>query len=121
MLTNRSKSDPELLESVRVWAGLLAAESRGQEWVRASYVVPETILRVARELDALRADGLICLIGCQGIGKSSALMAFHQGIVPGMPRHIDSILLKWRRDQDLHANFGEQSQNIVCISLRVFD
>ena len=95
---------------VRIWASLLPAESRGEGWVRGSYVVPETVVRIARELDIVRADALICLIGSQGVGKSSALMALHQGVVPGLPREHDSILLKWRSGEELYASILENTR-----------
>jgi DNA-binding transcriptional ArsR family regulator len=94
-----------------VWAGLLAGESRGEAWVIGGYAPPATIVRIARELDIVRNGGLICLIGSQGVGKSSALMALSQRIP-------DSIILKWRREQELHTSFLEStrrtSHNYLC-------
>jgi len=89
---------------VRVWAGLLAGESRGEAWVRGGeYAPPAAVLRIARELDVVRSDGLICLIGSQGVGKSSALMALSQRIP-------NSIILKWRREEELHTSFLESTR-----------
>lgn len=90
-------------DEVRVWAGLLAAESRGEAWVRGGYAPPATVVRIARELDIVRSSGLICLIGSQGVGKSSALMALSQRIP-------NSIILKWRREEELHTSFLESTR-----------
>lgn len=98
-----SASKVKQYDEVRVWAGLLAGESRGEAWVRSGYTAPPTVVRVARELDIVRSDGLICLIGSQGVGKSSALMALSQRIP-------NSILLKWRREQELHTSFLESTR-----------
>jgi hypothetical protein len=80
-------------DDVRVWAGLLTGESRGEGWVRGTYTVPDTVVRITRELDNIRSNGLICLIGSQGVGKSSALMALDLGVVPGISWKPDTILL----------------------------
>jgi hypothetical protein len=71
--------------------------------VRGGYAIPDTIVRIERELDTLRRDALMCLIGSQGVGKSSALMALSQRI----PK---AILLKWRGEQDLHNSFLQSSR-----------
>jgi hypothetical protein len=90
-------------DDVRVWAGLLAGESRGEAWVNGGYAAPDTVVRIARQLDTLRSGGLICLIGSQGVGKSSALMALYQW-------RPDTILLKWRRERELHTSFLENTR-----------
>lgn len=37
-------------------------------------------------------------------------MALHQGAVPGLSQNLDSILLKWRSDLELHASFFENTR-----------
>ena len=100
-------------DDVRVWAGLLAGESRGEGWVENGYAAPEIVLRIARELDTLRGNGLICLIGSQGVGKSSALMALDQGALWGTSRKPDTILIKWRRGEELHTSFLENTRKTL--------
>ena len=95
----------ERYAEVRVWAGLLAGESRGEAWVRGGYAAQATVVRIARELDIVRTGGLICLMGSQGVGKSSALMALSQRIP-------NSIILKWRRDEELHKSFLQSTRRM---------
>lgn len=110
MQPSRAPPSSKRRDDVRVWAGLLAGESRGEAWVRDTYAVPDSVVRIARELDNIRSNGLICLIGSQGVGKSSALVALGQGVVPGISWKPDTILLKWRRDQELHTSFLENTR-----------
>jgi DNA-binding transcriptional ArsR family regulator len=90
-------------DDVRVWAGQLAGESRGEAWVRGGYAPPATVVKIERELEVVRSGGLICLIGSQGVGKSSALMALSQ-------RVPNSIILKWRREEEFHKSFLESTR-----------
>ena len=64
-------------DNVRAWANLLAGEARGSGWITDFYVWPDEVRNLAHQLDSIRG-GLIGLVGTQGIGKSSALMALYR-------------------------------------------
>jgi hypothetical protein len=88
------------IHQVRAWANQLAGEARDADWLRYSYVVPDVLNDVARELeDGYR--GLIGLVGRQGVGKSSALMALLKGIPFSLRPENAKILFKWRREKEL--------------------
>jgi|SRR5208282_1086469 len=95
-----SESHPST-QLIRTWASSLAGESRPYGWIRESYVCPDEIARLARQKDIERPD-LIGLVGAQGVGKSSALTALHQGL-PGMltPR-AGRVQFKWRKPPELY-------------------
>jgi ABC-type branched-subunit amino acid transport system ATPase component len=67
------------VRQVRSWAGLLAGEAREPDWLQYSYVVPGVLNDIALELEN-NFRGLIGLVGPQGVGKSSALLALQSGI-----------------------------------------
>jgi hypothetical protein len=93
---------PNPIDYVRSWANQLSGEARDSDWLRYSYVVPDVLEDVARELGLTRVRGLFGLIGLQGVGKSSALMALQRGMPVALNR--DRILFKWRREKDLYAS-----------------
>src|SRR5208283_4602176 len=62
------------IDEIRTWACHLAGESRGSAWIRDFYVCTEGVSKLARQLDVM-SSGLIGLVGRQGVGKSSALIA----------------------------------------------
>ena len=101
-------------DQVRSWANQLAGEARGPDWLHYSYVVPDVLQDIALELVHTRR-GLIGLVGQQGVGKSSALMALHRGV----PFSLSSsrILFKWRREKDLFTtllnNTHEASEDFM--------
>ena len=86
---------------IRSWANLLAGEARDPDWLRYSYVVPDVLSDIARELVDTRR-GLIGLVGQQGVGKSSALMALFRGIPFSL--QPGKILFKWRKEKDLFTS-----------------
>lgn len=86
------------VNQVRGWANQLAGEARDPDWLRASYVPPEVLTDVHRELTC-SSHGLIGLVGQQGVGKSSALMALQRGIPYSFPG--ERVLFKWRRKNEL--------------------
>jgi hypothetical protein len=93
------------LEAIRVWAGKLAGEARGEEWVKQWYVVPEVLVRIVRELEAGRYGGLIGLFGSQGVGKSSALLALCNNAAGELfSKKYVPVLFKWRREPELYAS-----------------
>ena len=57
---------------------------------------------VARELEQANR-GLIGLVGRQGVGKSSALMALMKGVPFSVRPENAKILFKWRREKELFA------------------
>jgi len=83
---------------VRSWANQLAGEARDRDWLRYSYVPPEVLRDVHQELTS-STRGLIGLIGQQGVGKSSALMALQKGIPYSFLGQ--RVLFKWRRKDEL--------------------
>ena len=62
------------LELLHLWASSLTAESREPSWFVNYYVWPEGVQRVKRLLQIMN-KGIVCLVGLQGIGKTSALRA----------------------------------------------
>lgn len=92
----RSKLVP--IDQVRAWASQLAGETRDPDWLNYSYVVPDVLQDVAQELVHVKR-GLIGLVGRQGVGKSSALMA----LAKGKPFSVGSsrVLFKWRSEEEL--------------------
>jgi GTPase SAR1 family protein len=86
------------IDEVRAWASQLAGEARYPDWLEYSYVVPAVLNDIALELVNTRR-GLIGLVGQQGVGKSSALLA----LMKGKPFAIGGsrVLFKWRREKEL--------------------
>ena len=56
------------------WTSQLASESRKLDWVFYWYVWPDAVRKIVRKLGTM-SGGLIGLVGLQGVGKSSALLA----------------------------------------------
>ena len=74
---------PEPVSSVSTseiysWASQLASESRKLDWVFYWYVWPDAVREVIHKLETM-SGGIIGLVGLQGIGKSSALLAILSG------------------------------------------
>jgi hypothetical protein len=98
------------------WASQLASESRTIDWIIGWYLWPDAVRLILRRLDAMKG-GVIGLVGPQGVGKSSALLAtlIANIILQNEHRRMkrqknnseatneesDIILFKWRRQAEL--------------------
>lgn len=102
-------------QTVRAWASQLAAESRVPGWSAKSYVWPEEVTGIWDQLENV-GNGIIAIVGFQGVGKSSALQAIYGHRLEQMdkergeevqaektlPQHAyDAVLFKWRRRPEL--------------------
>ena len=101
------------IDEVYSWASQLASESRGQGWVTHGYVWPDAVAHIVQQLKTTR-DGIICLVGLQGVGKSSALCAIHSKM------ELDSVLFKWRRPDELYKCLIDGSHMASQIFLREY-
>jgi hypothetical protein len=96
----------------------LAAESRSPEWIVYWYVWPSAVREIWRRLEESALKGaIIGLVGRQGVGKSSALLALVCAAIllgkgkreskksvkeeSNVLRSEDLLHFKWRRHQDL--------------------
>jgi len=94
-------------EEVGAWASQLAAESR--DWDNASrfYVWPESLSRISEQLR--RTEGcIIGVVGLQGVGKSSALLALEETEKIRLEQ-TDVVLFKWQREKDLYGSLLEEN------------
>jgi hypothetical protein len=66
------------LSEIYSWASQLASESRKLDWVFYWYVWPDAVREIIRRLERMNG-GIIGLVGLQGVGKSSALLAILSG------------------------------------------
>jgi len=96
------------------WASQLASESRKLDWVFYWYMWPDAIREIIRKLETT-SGGVFGLVGFQGVGKSSALLAILSGRMllqdeeyrkahkSGDPPDLgqDVIRFKWRRQSEL--------------------
>jgi Mrp family chromosome partitioning ATPase len=89
--------------------GVVASESREPHWISDSYLMPSEVSHLLTHLRSVRG-ALMVLVGLQGVGKSSALLAIatslRQTKVPGPTSSAcyDTILFKWRRASDLYKS-----------------
>ena len=60
------------------WASQLASESRKLDWVFYWYVWPDAVREIIHKLETT-SGGIFGLVGFQGVGKSSALLAILSG------------------------------------------
>ena len=95
--------DASLIVQVRSWASLLASESRDPTWIRDGYVMPDTVARLLAHLRTVHGS-VVGLVGFQGVGKSSALLALSTGLREHKDKSasgLDTVLFKWRRSSEL--------------------
>jgi len=93
---------------LREWASHITAETRGSTWIDDGYVMPDEVFDLCRRL-ASEQGGLHALIGYQGVGKTSALLAIANELrkseapeTKQKPELSETILLfKWRRPSEL--------------------
>jgi hypothetical protein len=95
------------IDKIRAWASLLAGESRGSAWTRDFYICPEEVSKLARQIDHLRG-GLIGLVGRQGVGKSSALIALADHLPGTVLLPMEKVLFKWRNPPQLYDVFFDR-------------
>jgi len=117
-LSSDSKK-PEPISSVPTseiysWASHLTSESRKLDWIFYWYMWPDAVREIIHKLETTNG-GIIGLVGLQGVGKSSALLAIltgrmllqdkeyreahESGEAPDLGR--DVIHFKWRRQPQL--------------------
>jgi hypothetical protein len=96
------------------WASQLASESRKLDWVFYWYVWPDAVREIIHKLETMNG-GIIGLVGLQGIGKSSALLAIAGGRMLLKDQEYrrthasgkcpdlggDIVRFKWRRQSEL--------------------
>jgi len=91
-------------DEIRKWASMLAGEAREPAWIRDFYICPHEIRNLAYQVDSI-TRGLVCLVGAQGVGKSSALKALYMGLPGTTCPMTDKVLFKWRSDPGLYETF----------------
>ncbi|OGD53027.1 hypothetical protein A3K80_03815 [Candidatus Bathyarchaeota archaeon RBG_13_38_9] len=105
-----------LIKSIYHWATQLASESRRDRWINEWYVWPSSIAQLLEKLESMEGC-IIGLIGFQGVGKSSALLALKKAmlriefqervkkkksLIPDSFLEDDGVVLfKWRREPQL--------------------
>jgi hypothetical protein len=101
--------DPTL--EVKDWASYLSAETRDPSWIDNGYVMPDEVSALCSKLTSRRGT-LQALIGYQGTGKTSAMLAIDSHLRKSQPEEqkpksniSDTILIKWRRPSELIADF----------------
>ncbi|MCJ7456703.1 hypothetical protein MUP07_08180, partial [Candidatus Bathyarchaeota archaeon] len=98
-----------MIPKIRSWASLLASESRDPSWIWDAYVMPADVDHLSTQLQSLHG-ALIGLVGFQGVGKSSALLALSTGSrepKTAESQSLQTILFKWRRSSDLFRSLME--------------
>jgi len=98
-----------LIPKIRSWASLLASESRDPGWIWDAYVMPAEVGHLSTQLQSLHG-ALIGLVGFQGVGKSSALLALNAGLQEhktAESQGLPTMLFKWRRSSDLFRSLLE--------------
>jgi hypothetical protein len=117
-LSSDSKK-PEPVSSVSTseiysWASHLASESRKLDWVLYWYVWPDAVREIIHKPETMNG-GIIGLVGLQGVGESSALLAIQAGRTLLQDQEYrrthasgecpdlggDVVRFKWRRQPEL--------------------
>jgi hypothetical protein len=96
-MKNKVEKTSERIKEVYDWASLLAVENRDRDWLKYYYWTEPAKLLLLRLRNTKR--GLIALIGLQGTGKTTTLMAigatlYKEGFRTGMIRWTSEITSK---------------------------
>jgi len=94
-------------EGVRAWASQLAAESRDRDNASRFYVCPKSFFRIMEQLRCTEGC-IIGVVGLQGIGKSSALLALEETEKIRLEQ-TEVVLFKWQREKDLYESLLEEN------------
>jgi len=108
MTTENADSTHNSLTELREWASHITAETRGSTWIDDGYLMPEEVSNLCRKL-ATERGGLHALIGYQGVGKTSAMLAIAHELrksiatntkqKPNLSKTI--FAFKWRQPSEL--------------------
>jgi len=126
---NVESSSTVSFEEVYSWASQLSSESRRVNWISYGYVWPDAVSRVLRQLEIMQG-GIIGLVGLQGVGKSSALLAILTAKLierkkeqrkPSKQAETDHkaeddsgiIMFKWRRQSELFTSLLDGTHEIA--------
>ena len=95
------------------WASQLAAENRDLKAFLEGYVWPKAVTEIWHQLEHMKG-GIVGLVGLQGVGKSSALIALEVRCIQKVMKREDPekkksqqpgvygvVRFKWRREADL--------------------
>jgi hypothetical protein len=112
--------DPAL--EVKEWASCLSAETRDASWIDNWYVMPDEVSALCRRLPSERGT-IHALIGYQGTGKTSAVLAIDSHLRKSEPSEskkksdpLKTIILKWRRPGELIADrLGRDDAFAACL------
>jgi len=74
LAAENTSSIPKRLVDLKEWASHITAETRDSTWIDDGYLMPEEVSNLCRKLASERG-GLHALIGYQGVGKTSAMLA----------------------------------------------
>lgn len=126
MTTEKAGSTEGSLIGLREWASHITAETRGSAWIDDGYLMPEEVSNLCRKLASERG-GLHALIGFQGVGKTSAMLAIaHELRKPEAtktkqkPNLSETIFtFKWRQPSELIPELLRREDGISS-QLRVF-
>jgi thymidylate kinase len=106
------------ISEIYSWASQLAAESRDPLLRSKFHVWPKSLIGMGERLGRMKG-GIICIVGLQGVGKSTALMMLE--VTQKVAQESDQvILLKWRRKEDLFESLLNGSHELSSIFLRDF-
>ena len=97
-------------DAVRSWASQLAAESRDPRTVMDFYVWPKSLDQIYDQLRTTEGS-MIALVGLQGAGKTSALLAL-ESIFKIAYERSDVIHLKWKRERELFESLMAGSHEV---------
>lgn len=105
--TKKRSPTQKRLTDLREWASHITAETRGSTWIDNGYIMPNEVSNLCRKL-ANEQGSLHALIGYQGVGKTSALLAIAQELrkpeaaeTEQRPELSTIFFFKWRRPREL--------------------